>query len=795
MTIVLNGMKWMDDDEATRILGIMVGNNIEHNSTVDLTLERMASYSASRQKATLKIIGKITIANSCLLSQAVFPVTHCHTTEKQITKMASMMNTITNPNNQPSSYITQSVKLLPRSKGGPPITLLDIRKMAHTLPAAYIHALTQTLLPTIDQRYVTEQIIQWGRSHKLHCLHHILSAPMAETRTIPTPKNNSKQLPSAIAMLRGWFSMGFAPIPPQQWTYEAAAQLNIFLNPLIRQATRTVLSQDQSSQYKHIRAYHVAELFDNYTQDSYIASSRVLPGNLRSNTALARLFLKPNQLDTVSNQAWDDLKAAIPPVILQALAAGTTPPAPGDWVINSPTLTNLPPECVYKCTGTAYTRYYQVFTIVDAITGRLAPNGIVLPAQIYGRHCSFRRVQVVQSNPNNNPSPRAALYYRGPVHTPTKVAWTQDPQFYPVQYESSHGTGPFKAIAKAYRLHSTETRISHLDTWHTSLPPNSPEQEVSDFWDSTNLSIYHLRTTNVIKDLYWKLLINSPYMGSIATSHLSHSKRDLSHAISAHRTCIACGGTIPCTPQHRFWDCTSVQDLKSMVRKLFATLCIPNPMTEWKHLPTVLSPEYRKTVEKLVATDITLAYIHAIWQQHNLELKIVERYLGSRSPPHNPPNPNPAAPQPVPPPVSLSSAQHAQNEYDQMFATFESRTAESFLASIVTSIHLTPHHHHTLNSYLDERGRPKPARTLALTPPLQIVYNNLTPPQELILTQIWAHQHTPECRPDHFPDDPIEPLLTITDHVLNINLNHISNGKVTLRRNKRLGLVKNRLER
>ena len=165
---------WVTDTTALKILGIQMGNDIKRDATITITVKNMQDYVTTRSSAHLTLQGRILIANACIASKAIFPLTHSSHTHKDILKMKSLLNIYTNGNGASHSYIPYDTRTAPRSHGGPPITLLNIERMAHTIAASQIHNITTTLNPTMDMKLLAEQILLWGKEKKLYHLAHIM---------------------------------------------------------------------------------------------------------------------------------------------------------------------------------------------------------------------------------------------------------------------------------------------------------------------------------------------------------------------------------------------------------------------------------------------------------------------------------------------------------------------------------------------------------------------------------------------------------------------------------------------
>ena len=579
--------------------------------------------------------------------------------------------------------------------------------------------------------------------------------------------------------------------PPQKWSYEEAAQLNIFNNPLITTSQGHTFSQQQSP-YSFTNIYYIAELFDNFSQPAYNLSPRVRPGNKRTTENLTTAYTTRRNRDKMTEANWNELIQAIErvPDLLAILKQGTPDTHQHkDWIAHLPHPSSPIPEQIYQVIRSGPNTYFQSYRLDSSrtvVTEKLS----IIPGH-WGANSIFRKLTVTNAEKETN-----TPYCRGQMFIPYSLATTSLPP--PTKYISEYHKGSFKEAAKAYRTHQPGPPPSALAKWTIPLIPHQKP------WDRLILSIYHTRTESNIRDLIWKLLINKAYMGPFAASYLQHSNRNGSktYAIQAHGRCLCSSETVHYanTPKHRFWECEKIQQLKNELNNIFHVLKLDNPLTAWEKLPFILDPQARDSVNGIISTDLILAYISTVWSQYHHEQRTYEAWLKTTDPqglaqppdPHGQPRPAQAQLDQRPPDPQeqqrLAQAQldqqtaltlEAQIQYDLLFSTYQTRMASMLVAKIRNIAIITPHHAHTLHTYLNTKGQPNPARALALAPPHKIIHDALSPGQILTYQKYWGQSCQPHCpHPCHDLLELTHPLLCLKDKAFNLTLTSNSYGRL-----------------
>ena len=120
----LSEIKWVSKDEPLRYLGIWIKSNEITQDTFNKAMSKLNLYSSQKQSNSFTILGRILVANTFLLSKLIYSMTLAYVDKKSIKVANSKINRFYN-GGKVSSYISHDVKTTPKTKGGPPIALID----------------------------------------------------------------------------------------------------------------------------------------------------------------------------------------------------------------------------------------------------------------------------------------------------------------------------------------------------------------------------------------------------------------------------------------------------------------------------------------------------------------------------------------------------------------------------------------------------------------------------------------------------------------------------------------------
>ena len=426
---------------------------------------------------------------------------------------------------------------------------------------------------------------------------------------------------------------------------------------------------------------------------------------------------------------------AIPKDFAQVLAAGNQALRKGEWLahIHTPP-TELAPATPGSLVKILHPASQSGITYQEYETSQ---SGKILHPQHHGSWplntipFKYKRVQVIAtSSPqseNAEPSQehvRAFLF--NPVQQPAHFPMT--PVTLPIT--SPHGEGCYKTISRNYRRHD-RTPPPKLASWKSTQHPAFK-------WNTVIRSIYHLRFLPRIRALLYKILTHRVSLGPRAHAHLSRTNQ-LPHVCEAHAKCLLylLPHASPCSAQHLFWECSTVQPLWHKVRRIYLAMNLTMPITSWDTLPELLldlnHPSSRaclKTLNGIVTTELFCITLYAIWCEHCEAIRVHETCT------------DPSAPDPALAQATLRefyTLQHTSSPSSRALCLI--RRFNSLLAS---AIHQLPFHAAAIsndNAFefgLDIAKQGPLTRQQNLTPRLSLDYSALTPSQVILYRRYWA---------------------------------------------------------
>jgi hypothetical protein len=228
--------------------------------------------------------------------------------------------------------------------------------------------------------------------------------------------------------------------------------------------------------------------------------------------------------------------------------------------------------------------------------------------------------------------------------------------------------------------------------------------------------------------MVYKILTGTLYMGRVARNHLRYRPVIGPHVLEAYNQCLACGRD-GCEPQHRFFECATVQPLWDKVRRIFHAVGLQNPVRTWLDLPLLLANPKGgafRTLGGIVTVEIVTYALFAVWIEYNEEVRLVKDAT-------DPANPHRES--------ALRNLRRAAEEFS---SPSEVRVMDAFNGLLSRSIYMLPHHERAIDNDLafdygvDRVKRAPLLRQQNLLPRLVVDFSALNPDQQELYNNFWA---------------------------------------------------------
>ena len=597
---VIPQLTWAENTELIRILGILVGNKVRRDASANNALQKMKQYAQSRKGHNTHLIGRITLTNACLLSQATFPLMHSYCPKSVIDKMETLSIAVAKGT---TATLTRESgeSSMPRERGGPPIARINVPKFAHGLTAKVLYTALTRSKPTLASHLILTEVLRWGKQHGLRTLTHTLNAVHLDI----SPSNNSATQPFVLNAIDGWQHMRFHIEQPTH-IWETVASLNLFENPLIINDQGIPFSTNPKSPFR--LAKKVYNLYDLLNLE-HADNERTKYSSFCKPTSIKTPLQLHNENNKVPVAQWEIILAAIPAHIKQTLLKGPAPPSEKE---------------VFACSRfNVDTEATQLGVIWQQQRGQNRTfmsstyDANRLPTQLDGNPFPFVLPQselLMFKRVNFDHDENQLLGFAFSI--PDSSVPTPFPRFN-IKSHIDPSLTDFKQICRKYRFPALPP-LPALAQWSPRPSQN---------WDGIMKAIYLSRVTPVIRQLIYLILINKAWIGENRVK-CHRNWQHPAHILRTAKYCLPCSWQdIPNSPQHMFFDCSSVKPAWHLARLLHRQMELGAfPMASWDQLPRVFDTDRLKSVKDILSTAIITDLIQSIWKTHIDQFPKAEKY-------------------------------------------------------------------------------------------------------------------------------------------------------------------------